>query len=187
MRALIHEGIRIHGYIAPGHVSTITGSKMYEEFPEQFGVGCVIAGFEPVDLLQSILMLVRQVEANRPSVEIQYRRAVRPEGNPKALQLLNDVFELQDDWWRGLGTLPLSGMRLKAAYQEFDAENMIAFRIERTREEKGCICGEILKGIKKPHDCKLFGTACTPSDPVGACMVSHEGACHAYYRYSRNG
>jgi hydrogenase expression/formation protein HypD len=187
MRALIHEGVRIQGYIAPGHVSTITGSVMYEEFPEKHGVGCVISGFEPVDLLQTIYMLVSQVEENRPRVEIQYRRAVKPEGNLKAKQLMEEVFELQDEWWRGLGTLPLSGMRLKPEYQVFDAENMIPVKVERTREEKGCICGEILKGLKSPHDCKLFGESCTPTDPVGTCMVSHEGACHAHYRYSRDG
>lgn len=187
MHALIHEGIAIQGYIAPGHVSTITGTEIYREFPENYGVGCVVSGFEPVDMLQSILMLVMQVENKDPKVEIQYRRAVRTEGNPKAKQLLREVFDQQDDWWRGLGVLPGSGLRLKAAFQHFDIENELAVQVEETRVDKGCICGDILKGLKKPKDCKLFGKACTPSYPVGACMVSHEGTCHAWYRYNRNG
>ena len=187
MRALIHEGIAISGFIAPGHVSTITGTAMYEEFPATYGVGCVVSGFEPVDLLQSVLMLVEQIESGRPRVEIQYKRAVRPEGNPKALQLLHEVFEPQDDWWRGLGVLPGSGLRLKTAFEHFDAENGFTVDVEETREEKGCICGEVLKGLKQPGDCNLFGKACTPSDPVGACMVSNEGTCHAWYRYHRHG
>ena len=187
MRALIHEGIAITGFIAPGHVSTITGTAMYAEFPEKYGVGCVVSGFEPVDLLQSVLMLVTQVEYGQPKVEIQYKRAVKPEGNPKALQLLQEVFEPRDDWWRGLGVLPKSGLRLKPELQHFDAENEIAVEVEETREEKGCICGEVLKGTKQPGDCKLFGKACTPSDPAGACMVSNEGTCHAWYRYHLNG
>ncbi|HNS18533.1 MAG TPA: hydrogenase formation protein HypD [Bacteroidales bacterium] len=187
MRALIHEGIAIDGFIAPGHVSTITGTGMYSEFPENYGVGCVVSGFEPADLLQSVLMLVSQVENAQPKVEIQYTRAVKPEGNQKALQLLRDVFEPQDDWWRGLGVLSQSGLRLKPEFQHLDAENEIAVNVEEIREEKGCICGDILKGLKQPGECKLFGNRCTPSDPAGACMVSNEGTCHAWYRYSRNG
>ena len=187
MRALIHEGIAIDGFIAPGHVSTITGTGMYAEFPEKYGVGCVVSGFEPVDLLHSVLMLVAQVEDWQPKVEIQYKRAVKPGGNPKALQLLQEVFEPRDDWWRGLGVLPNSGLRLRPEFQHFDAENEIAVQVEKTREERGCICGDILKGKKQPDDCKLFGKACTPSDPAGACMVSNEGTCHAWYRYHRNG
>lgn len=187
MKALIHEGIAISGFIAPGHVSTITGTAMYEEFPQRYGVGCVVSGFEPADLLQSVLMLVQQVENRKPVVEIQYKRAVRPEGNPKALQVLDEIFEPQDDWWRGLGVLPGSGLRLRPAFQHFDAENEIAVRVEETRDEKGCICGDILKGLKQPDECKLFAKACTPSDPAGACMVSNEGTCHAWYRYHRHG
>ncbi len=187
MRALIREGIAISGFIAPGHVSTITGTVMYEEFPAKYGVGCVVSGFEPVDLLQSVLMLIEQAEGGRPRVEIQYKRAVRPEGNPKALELLGEVFEPQDDWWRGLGVLPASGLRLKPAFQHFDAENVFSVNVEETQEEKGCICGEVLKGLKQPGDCNLFGKVCTPSDPVGACMVSNEGTCHAWYRYHRHG
>jgi hydrogenase expression/formation protein HypD len=183
MAALIDEGVEIDGYIAPGHVSTITGTGIYDEIPEKYGLGCVISGFEPVDLMQSILMLTRQKENNMPQVEIQYKRAVVKEGNTKAQKLVREVFEPCDDWWRGLGILPESGQCLRPRYQHMDAEKSIPVDVEETREEKGCICGEILKGLKAPADCKLFGKACTPNDPVGACMVSNEGACAAWYRY----
>jgi hydrogenase expression/formation protein HypD len=185
MSALIDEGVKIDGYIAPGHVSTITGHNIYLDFPKKFGIACVISGFEPVDLLQSIYMLVKQVEENDPKVEIQYRRAVKMSGNEKALAILDEVFELRDDWWRGLGILPKSGLKIRNKYADFDAESVLQVDVEPTREDKGCLCGEILKGLKNPKDCKLFGKGCTPSDPVGACMVSSEGACHAYYKYNR--
>lgn len=183
MTALIDEGVNIHGYIGPGHVSAITGSGMYGELAEKYRVGVVISGFEPLDLLQSILMLVTQIEEDSPRVEIQYRRAVPPEGNRKARKLIAEIFEPRDDWWRGLGILTKSGLKLQEKYSYLDAEN-IAVVIEATREPKGCICGEILKGTKMPAECKLFGTVCTPQDPVGACMVSSEGACHAHFRYN---
>jgi hydrogenase expression/formation protein HypD len=186
MAALIDQGVKIDGYIGPGHVSTITGSSMFEFIPEKYNLGVVISGFEPLDILQSIYMLILQHERNEPAVEIQYSRVVKPEGNPKALELLDEVFELRDDWWRGLGVLPLSGMRLQSKYEEFDAEKMIPVVVEPAREDKGCICGSILKGVAIPSDCKLFAKACTPSDPVGACMVSNEGACAAYFRYKKH-
>lgn len=185
MGALIDEGVAINGYIAPGHVSVITGTSIYEAIPKNYSVGCVVCGFEPVDILQTIYMLVKQHENNDYKVEIQYKRAVTPEGNIKAREAIDEVFELRDDWWRGLGTLPLSGLGINAAYADFDAERNIPVEIEPTREDKGCICGEILKGLKKPNDCKLFGTACTTSNPVGACMVSHEGSCNAYFRFNK--
>ncbi len=186
MSALIDEGVKIDGYIAPGHVSAITGTAIYQDIPEKFGLAVVVAGFEPVDLLQSIYMLVKQVEEDDPKVEIQYTRIVRPCGNVIAQKNIYKVFELGDDWWRGLGVLPKSGLKIREEYKALDAEVNIPVEVEETREEKGCICGEILKGLKKPKDCKLFATACTPNDPVGACMVSHEGSCHAYYRYNRD-
>lgn len=186
MAALIDEGVRINGYIAPGHVSTITGTSIYRDISEKYHLGCVIAGFEPVDLMEAILMLVRQFEDNRPAVEIQYRRAVRPEGNMKAMEMLEEVFELRDEWWRGLGVLPKSGMGVRKKYSSHDAEIMLNVEVEPTREDKGCICGEVLKGLKNPRECKLFAKACTPQNPVGPCMVSNEGACNAYYRYNRN-
>lgn len=185
MEALIDEGVKLNGYIAPGHVSTITGSGIYESIPEKYGLGCVISGFEPIDLLQSIFMLVKQCEEENPKVEIQYKRAVKEEGNIKAQKLLDEVFELSDEWWRGLGILRNSGLKLKEKFKSFDAEE-IKVDIEETKEPKGCICGEILKGAKTPKDCKLFAEVCNPSRPVGACMVSHEGSCHAWYRYNRS-
>ena len=186
MAALIDEGVQIDGYIAPGHVSTITGAGIYKDVAEIYKLGCVISGFEPVDLLRSILMLVKQLEKNEPKVEIEYTRVVKPEGNLKAQQMLEEVFVLEDDWWRGLGILPKSGMKIRDKYKQYDAEAMIEVEVEKTKEDKGCICGEILKGQKNPKDCKLFGKVCSPSDPVGACMVSHEGACNAHYRFNRN-
>lgn len=185
MGALIDEGVAINGYIAPGHVSVITGTKIYEALPSKYHVGCVVCGFEPVDILQTIYMLIKQHEENDYKVEIQYRRAVTPEGNVKAQEAIQEVFSLRDEWWRGLGTLPNSGLGVNEKYAEFDAERMIPVEVEPTREDKGCICGEILKGLKKPNDCKLFGKACTTSNPVGACMVSHEGACNAYFRFNK--
>jgi hydrogenase expression/formation protein HypD len=184
MKALVDEGIRLDGYIGPGHVSTITGSSMYRFLPEKYGVGCVISGFEPIDLLQSIFMLVKQVEEGNPAVEIQYKRAVLPEGNTIALKMLDEIFELRDDWWRGLDVLPESGLGIRSEYGIFDAERVFDVEVEETREDKRCICGTILKGIKDPKDCQLFGKLCNPENPIGACMVSHEGACNAHYRYN---
>jgi hydrogenase expression/formation protein HypD len=186
MGALIDEGVKLNGYIAPGHVSTIIGSNVYNAISETYKLGCVIAGFEPVDILKSILMLVKQVEENKPKVENEYSRAVLPEGNLKALGIMNDVFDLRDDWWRGLGVLPKSGLMISDKYAEFDAEKVFNVDVEPTIEEKGCICGEILKGLKNPKQCKLFEKVCNPVNPVGACMVSSEGACHAFYKYSRD-
>lgn len=186
MAAIVDEGVSINGYIAPGHVSTITGISIYRDIAEKYHLGCVIAGFEPVDLMEAILMLVRQFEDNEPKVEIQYRRAVRPEGNVRAREMLDEVFEFRDDWWRGLGILPDSGLGIREKYAVFDAERMLTVEVEPTREDRGCICGDILKGLKNPKECKLFAKRCTPQNPAGPCMVSNEGACHAYYRYNRN-
>ena len=183
MEALIDEGVRLDGYLAPGHVSTITGTEIYRNIPEKYGKACVVSGFEPVDILQSILMLVKQIEENRPGVEIQYKRVVKPEGNRAALQLMEEVYVLRDDWWRGLGMLPASGLGLRGKYARFDAEKEIEVEVEETIEPKGCICGEVLKGVKQPVECPLFGNACTPENPVGACMVSPEGACQAWYKF----
>jgi len=135
--------------------------------------------------MEAILMLVRQIEAHDQKVEIQYRRAVRPEGNKKAREMLDEVFELRDDWWRGLGILTDSGLAVREKYAGFDAEKIVYVEAEPTREDKGCICGEVLKGLKNPKECKLFAKSCTPQNPAGPCMVSNEGACHAFYRYNR--
>ncbi len=183
MEMLIDKTVQIDGYICPGHVSTITGSGIYSPIVQKYGLGCVITGFEPTDLLQGILMLVRQFESKDPKVEIQYKRAVRPEGNKKALHYLDMVFELQDERWRGLGPVPLSGFRLKKEYEEFEAEAFCDLTVPEAKDGKACICGEILKGLKIPPQCRLFGKTCTPENPVGACMVSPEGACQAYFSY----
>ena len=184
MEALIDEDVKIDGYIGPGHVSVITGTGIYRFIPEKYGLGVVVSGFEPTDILQTILMLVKQFEEKRPAVEIQYTRAVRPEGNVQAQKMIDEVFEPRDDWWRGLGVLKQSGLKVRDKYSDFDAEACFEVEVEPTRHDKACICGEVLKGVAKPFECKLFGKACTPYDPVGPCMVSSEGACHAYYRYN---
>jgi len=183
MEMLIDEDVQIDGYICPGHVSTITGSGIYSGIVEKFGLGCVVTGFEPVDLLQGILMLVNQIEAKKPKVEIQYKRAVKPMGNVKAQKLSDEVFELRNDWWRGLGVVQQSGLKLKKGYESIDAETQFNLHLPEPKEEKGCICGEILKGLKLPTDCKLFGKVCNPDNPVGACMVSSEGSCQAFFSY----
>jgi len=185
MGALIEEGVKIDGYIAPGHVSTITGSHIFDDITAKFGVGGVISGFEPADILQSIYMLIKQITDNKFKVEIQYKRAVKPEGNIKAQNIMREVFTLRDDWWRGLGILEKSGLGLRERFLKYDSEKNIEVEVEETREEKGCICGDILKGIKTPDQCALFAKQCTSSNPVGACMVSNEGACNAYYRFNK--
>ena len=184
MEALIDDGVALDGYLAPGHVSTVTGTSIYRNIAERYGKACVISGFEPVDILESVLMLVRQVEEHRPVVEIQYRRVVRPEGNPRALHVMNEVYDLRDDWWRGLGILPASGLAPREKFARHDAERRIEVEVEETVEPKGCICGEVLKGVKRPVDCALFGRVCTPATPAGACMVSPEGACQAWHKYN---
>ncbi len=183
MKALVIEGVKIDGFIAPGHVSAITGTSIYNELAGKHGLGVVVSGFEPVDMMQSILMLVRQFEASAPKVEIQYKRIVHPEGNLIARGLLAQAFELQDDTWRGLGVIPSSGLKITKEFSEYDAGTKYPLNVPVPPDPKGCICGSVLRGLKTPNDCKLFATACTPSDPVGACMVSGEGTCATYYKY----
>jgi hydrogenase expression/formation protein HypD len=184
MSTLIDQGSKIDGYIGPGHVSTIAGAKIYESLVEKYNLSVVISGFEPVDILQSILMLVKQFEKGEPSVEIQYKRAVSYEGNLKAQKIVNSVFTSYDDTWRGIGIIPESGLKLNSAYEMFDAEKVIPLHIKEKPEPKACLCGNILKGLNVPNDCKLFRIKCTPENPVGACMVSSEGTCAAYFKYS---
>ncbi|MFW5878122.1 MAG: hydrogenase formation protein HypD, partial [bacterium] len=183
MKAIIREGVKLNGYICPGHVSTVTGSKIYDIFPEKFNVATVISGFEPADILLSILMLIRQVNSGKYKTEIQYRRAVKTSGNPVALKLMRDVFEETNAIWRGLGELPDSGLRIKKKYRKIDAMRFFSLKPSIEIENPACICGEILKGTKEPVDCCLFGKACTPEKPVGACMVSPEGSCNAWIRW----
>ncbi|MFO7371246.1 MAG: hydrogenase formation protein HypD [Bacteroidales bacterium] len=183
MGALIDQGIRIDGYIGPGHVSAVAGADMYQALVEKYGIAVVIAGFEPVDLLQSIYMLVCMHEEGRHGVEIQYKRVVTPLGNLKARKMVSQVFEASDESWRGLGMIRNSGLSLKKEYSRMDASLHFDIRVESLPEPAGCICGEVLRGMKKPAECRLFGKACTPANPVGACMVSGEGACQAYYQF----
>ncbi|HEY9125021.1 MAG TPA: hydrogenase formation protein HypD [Bacteroidales bacterium] len=183
MQAIIEEGIAVDAFLAPGHVSVITGTEMYNFIPEKFGKGVVVSGFEPIDVLQSVIMLIKQKNENRPSVEIQYTRVVKPEGNPKAQQMVNEIFEPADANWRGLGIIPKSALSLREKYKSFDAEHVFQVIPEQSVEAKGCICGQVLKGLKKPSQCGLYGNKCVPENPVGACMVSSEGACNVYYKY----
>ena len=184
IRAILDSGeVKLHGLICPGHVSAIIGSHPWEFIARDYGIPCVVSGFEPLDILKCVDMLVAQVENGEAKVEIAYRRGVRPEGNQEALKLMGQVFEPCPAKWRGIGEIPDSGLKLREEYQHFDAE--LAFDIEPgpPYEPKGCICGDILRGVKTPLDCQLFGKACTPGYPVGPCMVSSEGSCSAYYLY----
>jgi hydrogenase expression/formation protein HypD len=181
--ALARDGIEIDGFICPGHVAAITGSAIFNFLPEKYNLGCVIAGFEPSDLLQSILMLVRQANDKLPVVEIQYTRAVTAEGNRIAQELLSEVFETCGAKWRGFGLIPESGLSLRKEYEDFNAEVKIPVTISSEKENQACICGNILRGSKIPEDCSLFRKICTPWNPVGACMVSAEGACNSHFRY----
>ncbi len=185
MDAIINDGVKLDGFICPGHVATITGSSAFEFIPRNYGLGCVIAGFEPTDLLQSVLMLIQQVNKRSPSVEIQYRRAVARDGNTLALRRMSEVFETCDSPWRGFGIIPGSGLKLRDEFKAFDAARVFPVRIENKEENKFCICGEILRGLKTPSDCQLFSVACTPENPVGACMVSSEGTCYTHFKYAR--
>lgn len=184
MRALItDQEIGVNGFICPGHVSVIIGTEPYEFLASEYGVPSVITGFEPVDMLQGIYMLVKQIEAGEARVEVQYTRGVRTEGNPKAMATLFKVFEVDDAAWRGIGVIPGTGLKLRDEYLSYDAREKLDFTVDKVLENPGCICGAILRGVKTPHECKLFGKACTPERPVGACMVSMEGTCSAYYKY----
>jgi hydrogenase expression/formation protein HypD len=176
--------VRIDGIVGPAHVSAVIGSRAYEPVATQHGKPIVISGFEPVDLLQSILMLIRQINDNRAAVENQYIRAVAPGGNPRAHAAIDRVFEIRASFeWRGLGEIPLSALRPRAGYADQDAEQRFDVAYVASDGNKACECPAILRGAKKPIDCKLFGTACTPDTPLGACMVSSEGACAAWYTY----
>jgi hydrogenase expression/formation protein HypD len=184
MKMLLEAGeVKIDGFICPGHVSTIIGSKAYEFIPQEYSVPCVVAGFEPLDILQSILMLIRQIKDGNPRVKIGYKRAVRPEGNTTALNILDEVFEVYDSRWRGLGIVPLSGLAIRNKYSHYDAKKVFDVKVESENEPKDCLCGEVLRGIKIPLECNFFAKSCTPDNPIGPCMVSSEGTCSAYFKY----
>jgi hydrogenase expression/formation protein HypD len=178
--------VPLDGFIGPAHVSTVIGSRPYEFFAEEYRKPVVIAGFEPLDVMQAILMLVRQVNEGRAVVENEFTRAVTPEGNEKAQALVSEVFELRRSFeWRGLGEVPYSALKIRERFGEFDAERRFNLEYQPVPDNKACECGAILRGVKQPTDCKLFGTVCTPENPMGSCMVSSEGACAAHYTYGR--
>ena len=179
--------VPLDGFVGPAHVSTIIGSQPYAFFAAEYRKPVVIAGFEPLDVMQAILMLLRQVDEGRCEVENEFTRAVTPEGNVKAQELVAEVFELRRAFeWRGMGAIPYSALAIRRAYADFDAERRFGLEYRAVPDHKACDCGAILRGVKEPRDCKLFGTVCTPENPIGSCMVSSEGACAAYYTYGRH-
>src|ERR1700728_5394271 len=178
--------VRVDGFIGPSHVSAVIGSRPYEYFADEYQRPVVIAGFEPLDVLQAVRMLVRQLNDARSCVENQFTRGVIREGNRKAQRVVAEVFGLRPSFeWRGLGALPDSGLRIKSAFAKIDAERRFAMDFHPVAENAACQCPAMIRGLKKPTDCKIFGTACTPRNPIGSCMVSAEGACAAYYKYRR--
>lgn len=184
MNALLSSGNSIvDGFICPGHVTTIIGTSSYENVVEQYHAPCVVTGFEPVDILQGILMLVEQVESGRAEVEIQYARAVSPEGNPGARAIMEKVFKPCDAPWRGLGKIPGSGLAIRESFAAHDAENRFDLEVPAAQEPPGCLCAQVLQGAATPPECKFFRNACTPGTPIGPCMVSSEGTCAAYFKY----
>jgi hydrogenase expression/formation protein HypD len=187
IRAVLDSAdVRVDGFVGPAHVSTVIGTLPYEGLAEEFGKPVVVAGFEPLDVVQAILMLVRQVNAERHAVENQYIRAVTADGNLIAQREIAEIFELRASFeWRGLGELPMSALRLRDVYADFDAECRFAIETVPAADNPACECGDILRGVKKPAECKLFGTVCSPDMPMGSCMVSPEGACAAHWTYGR--
>jgi hydrogenase expression/formation protein HypD len=178
--------VPLDGFIGPAHVSTVIGSQPYEYFAAEYRRPVVIAGFEPLDVMQAILMLVRQLNEGRAEVENEFTRAVTRDGNVHAKSIVADVFELRRTFeWRGLGEVPYSALRIKERYRAFDAEARYGITYRAVPDHKACECGAILRGVKRPADCRVFGTACTPESPMGSCMVSSEGACAAHYTYGR--
>jgi hydrogenase expression/formation protein HypD len=180
------KGNRVQGFLGPGHVCTVMGCSEYGPIAQRYKVPIVITGFEPVDMLEGVLMTVRQLEAGEAKVENQYARAVRPDGNPQSRRLIDEVFEICDRKWRGVGIIPKSGFKLRYEYRDHDAERVFELDDIETEESTDCISGQVLKGLKKPHDCPAFGKTCTPQNPLGATMVSSEGACAAYFIYGRH-
>jgi hydrogenase expression/formation protein HypD len=183
---LNNPDLQLDGFIGPGHVSTVIGTEPYEEICQTYHKPIVISGFEPLDILQSMWMLLQQIVEGRCEVENQYNRLVQKQGNSKALEAINQVFEAREMFeWRGLGDIARSGLKIRPEYAQFDAEVKFSVPHAKVGDHKACQCGEILKGVLKPWQCKVFGTACTPENPIGSCMVSSEGACAAYYKYGR--
>jgi hydrogenase expression/formation protein HypD len=188
LEALINDpDVQIDAFILPGHVSTIIGSEPYKFLAEKYGVPGVITGFEPVDVLQGVYMILKQLEEKRAEIEIAYHRGVMPEGNPTAREMVERVFEPIDADWRGIGVIPGTGLGIREEFSGYDAIRKLPVTLPEPKEIKGCQCGEVLRGITLPFECRLFAKACTPEHPIGPCMVSSEGSCAAYYRYTDYG
>lgn len=188
MKALLEaRDQRISGFLCPGHVSAIIGLAPYRQLNTEFNIPCVVAGFEPLDILRSILMLLRQLRQGRSEAEIQYSRAVHPEGNPRALRLISRIFEPADSFWRGLGVIPASGLALREGFRRFDVRHNLEVDIPPSMTSTGCMCGEVLRGVISPLGCPRFALSCTPDTPMGPCMVSSEGACSTYYTFGSGG
>ncbi len=187
LKALLDSpDVQVDGFILPGHVSTIIGKKPYEFVAAQYKKPSVITGFEAKEIIEGILMIVRQIAQQRAAVEIQYTSVVKEEGNPRAVALLDKYFEPDDAYWRGIGVIPKSGLKLRDAYASFDANRKFNPPVSDATEPELCSCGDILRGVKVPTECALFGTGCTPEAPIGPCMVSTEGSCAAYYKYGQH-
>jgi hydrogenase expression/formation protein HypD len=184
--AILNAGeVALDGIIGPGHVTTVIGSEAWRFLPDRYGIACAIAGFEPLDLLRAVLALVTMVEEDCPGIDNTYARSVKPKGNPSAQQAMASVFAVGDAEWRGFGTIPQSGLRVREAYARFDAARVLSVDVQPAREPPGCRCGEVLRGVLSAPECSLFGTTCAPRHPIGPCMVSAEGACAAHFRYNR--
>ena len=187
MEALLENpDLQLDGFVGPGHVSMVIGTEPYEIIAKKYHKPLVVAGFEPLDVLQALWMVLQQLAEGRCEIENQYTRLVQNSGNAIALNAMNQVFKVREQFeWRGLGDIPQSGLKMRPEYADFDAEVKFPVSYQPVADHKACQCGEILKGVLKPWQCKVFGTACTPENPIGACMVSSEGACAAYYKYGR--
>jgi hydrogenase expression/formation protein HypD len=184
LKALMeNKKVNVDGFICPGHVSVMIGADAYVPIVENYHIPCVIAGFEPADILHAILLIIEQIENGYARVDIAYKRAVNTHGNPKAMDVLLQVFEACDATWRGIGLIPDSGLRFRDEFKQFDATSGFNLVVPDVPEPAGCVCGEILTGLKSPHQCALFAKTCTPENPIGPCMVSSEGTCAAYYKY----
>lgn len=187
LEALLSDpNLKIDALLCPGHVSSIIGARAWEPMAKKYHLACVVGGFEPADLLKSLILLARQVGNNDIKVENVYSRVVAWEGNLRARKMVDEIFEPADMDWRGLGRIPLSGLKIREKYADFDAEVRLNITLPKSEEPKGCMCGEILKGMNTPRECTLFDTRCTPANPIGPCMVSSEGTCAAYHKYGRD-
>jgi len=187
LKALVKDrGLKIDGFILPAHVSTIIGARPYAFLSERYGISNVIAGFEPLDIMQGIYMLIKQINEREPKVDIQYSRAVKTEGNKAAQDVLRRTFDSVDAEWRGLGVIKASGLKIKSKFSRVDAEKNFKVNLPKVRDaaDRGCICADVLKGLSEPKDCRLFAKGCTPEHPIGPCMVSSEGTCSAWYLHS---